>query len=161
MHCFIRVTSEQSPFWTFVELWKLMSCGLFDVLVFSYHKFLNMHFLNEKEFLKNIKNPGGRHAKFHPAPWQHLLLCSLCSSTPPACTARNCDIYRDAWEEKFLEDKFLKVLKYLLGGKKAERDGILYYLELHFPIPFHYFFPKRESIPQAMVTFNRLVPQTG
>lgn len=62
-------------------------------------------------------------------------------------------------KEKFLEVKFLKVLKYLLGDKKAEIDGILYYLELH--VPFHYFLPKRESIPQAMVTCNRLVPQTG
>lgn len=64
-------------------------------------------------------------------------------STPQACIARNCDIYRDVWEGKFLEVRFLTVLKYLLGGKKAERDGILHYLELHFQDPFHYFNPKR------------------
>lgn len=38
-------------------------------------------------------------------------------STPPGCTARNCDIYRDLWEGKLLEVRFLKILKYLLGGK--------------------------------------------
>lgn len=124
-----------------------------------------MHDVSQKMqlFLKNIKKSGRRHGKFSPRSLT-TCYCALCVPipTPPACTARNCDIYRDVWEGKFLEDRFLKVFKYLLGGKKkAEGDGILCYLELHFQGLFHYFNPKREYIPQAMMTFNRLVPRTG
>jgi len=105
MHCFIRVCSEEGSFWTFVGPWKLMPHGPFNLLMFSCHKFPIMHFLKEEELLRNVKKAGricGCSTQLPDSPCYSAPCVPI--STPPACTARNCDIYggREHLAEKFL-----------------------------------------------------------
>lgn len=102
----------------------MMAHGPFHLLVFSCHKFPVMHFLNERDLLRNVKKAKRRQGCFTQLPdnpWYSAPCVSI--STLPARTARNCDIYGSVWEGNSWKTDFRMSLKYSLEDKREKGEG--------------------------------------